>query len=55
VIAYYRVSTGAQGKSGLGLDAQREAVHRFVAAEGLTVIGELTEVETDERRKEGCS
>jgi DNA invertase Pin-like site-specific DNA recombinase len=46
VIAYYRVSTDAQGKSGLGLEAQREAVHRFVAAEAMELIGELTEVET---------
>jgi DNA invertase Pin-like site-specific DNA recombinase len=46
VIAYYRVSTGAQGKSGLGLEAQREAVQRFVAAEGMELIDGLTEVET---------
>jgi DNA invertase Pin-like site-specific DNA recombinase len=46
VIAYYRVSTGAQGKSGLGLAAQQEAVRRFAEAEGLKLIGELTEVET---------
>ena len=46
VIAYYRVSTGGQAKSGLGLAAQQEAVQRFVAAEGLELIGELTEVET---------
>ena len=30
----------------MGLEAQREAVHRFVAAEALELIGELTEVET---------
>jgi DNA invertase Pin-like site-specific DNA recombinase len=46
VVGYYRVSTGGQGKSGLGLAAQRDAVHRFVAAEGTTLIAELTEVET---------
>ncbi len=32
-VAYYRVSTDKQGRGGLGIDAQREAVHRFVAAE----------------------
>ncbi len=46
VVAYFRVSTDKQGKSGLGLEAQREAVRRFVAAEGLELLGEHTEVET---------
>ena len=46
IIAYYRVSTTAQGRSGVGLEAQREAVTRFVAAEHLELIGEHTEVET---------
>ncbi len=46
VIAYYRVSTDKQGKAGLGIEAQREAVHRFVAAEGLELLAEHTEVET---------
>ena len=33
-VAYYRVSTAAQGRSGLGLDGQRETVRRFLAGEG---------------------
>jgi DNA invertase Pin-like site-specific DNA recombinase len=46
MIAYYRVSTGRQGKSGLGLEAQRAAVQRFAAAEGRLIVAEFTEVET---------
>jgi DNA invertase Pin-like site-specific DNA recombinase len=46
VIAYYRVSTQKQGRSGLGLEAQREAVVRFAASEALRVAGEFIEVET---------
>jgi hypothetical protein len=34
VIEYIRVSTQQQGKSGLGLEAQREAISRFAEAEG---------------------
>jgi DNA invertase Pin-like site-specific DNA recombinase len=40
VIAYLRVSTGKQGKSGLGIEAQRAAISRCVEAEGLELIGE---------------
>jgi DNA invertase Pin-like site-specific DNA recombinase len=46
VIAYLRVSTDKQGKSGLGIEAQRAAITRFVEAEGLDLIGEHVEVET---------
>jgi DNA invertase Pin-like site-specific DNA recombinase len=46
VVAYVRVSTGAQGKSGLGLDAQREVIARFAQANGLTVVAEHQEVES---------
>lgn len=46
VVAYYRVSTQRQGKSGLGLEAQRKAVADFVARQGLELIAEHTEVET---------
>lgn len=45
-VIYLRVSTASQGRSGLGLDAQREAVTAFCARECLTVIGEAIEVET---------
>src|SRR4051794_40461097 len=45
-IAYYRVSTARQGRSGLGIVAQRSAVARFVEAEGFTVLTEFVEVET---------
>ena len=45
-VAYLRVSTDRQGRSGLGLEAQREAVARYVANAGLELIGEFVEVET---------
>jgi DNA invertase Pin-like site-specific DNA recombinase len=45
-IAYLRVSTERQGRSGLGLEAQREAVAQFAAANAMEVIGEFLEVET---------
>ncbi|WP_440532568.1 recombinase family protein [Variovorax sp. YR566] len=46
LFAYLRVSTAQQGKSGLGLEAQREAIKRFADGEGLHVSGEFVEVET---------
>lgn len=46
VVSYIRVSTGKQGRSGLGIEAQREAIARFAAAEGCEVTGEYVEVET---------
>src|SRR5208337_4974813 len=45
LIAYYRVSTREQGKSGLGLDAQRAAVARFAEAEGFEVVAEFKALE----------
>ena len=46
LIAYYRVSTQKQGRSGLGLEAQRKAVTSFAEAEGFEIVAEFTEVET---------
>jgi DNA invertase Pin-like site-specific DNA recombinase len=45
-IAYYRVSTGRQGKSGLGLDAQRAAVETYLNGGDWAVVEEFTEVES---------
>ena len=46
IVSYLRVSTARQGRSGLGLEAQRAAVARFAEAEGFEVIEEFIEVET---------
>jgi len=45
-IGYVRVSTSAQGRSGLGLEAQRAAIARFAEAEGLDVAEVYQEIET---------
>ena len=45
-IAYLRVSTVEQGRSGLGLEAQRSAIEAFAAREGLLVNQWHVEVET---------
>ncbi len=46
LVAYLRVSTREQGRSGLGLDAQRAAVARFAEAEGFEIVAEHVEIET---------
>jgi DNA invertase Pin-like site-specific DNA recombinase len=46
LISYLRVSSAQQGKSGLGIQAQREALARFAAAEGFEIAAEYVEVET---------
>ncbi len=48
-IAYYRVSTDRQGKSGLGLDAQRKAVADYLNGGAWELVEEHTEVESGKR------
>ena len=49
-VAYYRVSTEQQGRSGLGLDAQKEAVTRFIAAKpAASLLAAFEEVESGKR------
>lgn len=50
-VSYYRVSTEMQGRSGLGLDAQRKAVMDYLNGGPWELIAEFTEVESG-RRKE---
>jgi DNA invertase Pin-like site-specific DNA recombinase len=45
-VAYLRVSTQRQQRSGLGIEAQRAAIARFAEAESLTIIAEYAEFET---------
>lgn len=46
VVAYYRVSTQKQGRSGLGLEAQREAVRRYMAEHKSELLAEFEDIET---------
>jgi DNA invertase Pin-like site-specific DNA recombinase len=45
-VAYFRVSTDRQGKSGLGLDAQREAVLNYLNGGFWLLAQEFVEVES---------
>ena len=48
-VAYFRVSTDRQDKSGLGLEAQREAVMNYLDGGRWTLTKEFTEVESGKR------
>src|ERR671910_807892 len=47
--AYYRVSTEKQGRSGLGLEAQQEAVRSYHNGGAWTLVAEIVEVESGKR------
>src|SRR5262245_42425004 len=48
-VAYYRVSTDKQGKSGLGLDAQKEAVQQRLKDGEWQIVDEFVEIESGKR------
>jgi DNA invertase Pin-like site-specific DNA recombinase len=48
-VAYFRVSTARQGKSGLGIEAQRKAVETYLNGGDWQIVGEFTEVESGKR------
>ena len=48
-VTYYRVSTQRQGRSGLGLDAQKAAVRSYLDAHAGIVLATFTEVESGKR------
>ena len=48
-VCYYRVSTTQQGQSGLGLDAQRQAVRNHAEKVFGTILEEIVEVESGKR------
>ena len=50
-VAYYRVSSEQQGKSGLGLEAQQQSVRDFAAACNMELVQELNEVESGRNDK----
>jgi DNA invertase Pin-like site-specific DNA recombinase len=49
-VAYYRVSTQRQGRSGLGLEAQQAAVQTHLNGGRWRIVAEFTEVESSKRK-----
>ena len=49
IVCYYRVSTSRQGKSGLGIEAQRQAVANYLNGGDWSIVAEFTEVESGRR------
>ena len=58
-IAYIRVSTQKQGKSGLGLEAQQALIQRFADQEGIQIVQTFTEIQSgkddDQKRPQLCA
>ncbi len=50
-VVYLRVSTLRQGASGLGIEAQREAVARHVASTGGRILAEVVETESGKQNR----
>src|SRR5262245_60978352 len=50
-VSYYRVSTGKQGRSGLGLEAQQQTVRDRLNGGNWEIVGSHTEVETGTAKK----
>ncbi|MEE1658342.1 recombinase family protein [Microvirga sp. CF3062] len=48
-VAYFRVSTDKQGKSGLGLEAQQEAVRSYLNGGDWSLVAEVVEIESGKR------
>jgi DNA invertase Pin-like site-specific DNA recombinase len=46
LISYLHVSTAKQGKSGLGIEAQRSAMEAFAKANAFEIVGEFVEFES---------
>lgn len=51
-VAYYRVSTKRQGRSGLGLEAQKQSVSELIQREGMELVSAFTEVETGTSKRQ---
>lgn len=50
-VSYFRVSTGKQGRSGLGLEAQQQTVRERLNGGDWTIVGTFTEIETGTAKK----
>ncbi|OQP52808.1 resolvase [Niastella yeongjuensis] len=51
VIAYYRISTEKQGRSGLGLESQKHSVRHYCESNGFQLLMEIREVKSTRKRR----